>query len=70
MKKTLWSPEEEDILEKLAKRGFSSSEIAVVLKSRTITGIDNKAHRMKLPLGSGEPEIDQTAFQQLMKRRK
>jgi hypothetical protein len=64
-----WSPEEEDILKKLATRGCVVTEIQAVLKSRSFDAINNKAHKMGLSLGGRKPEIDQAAFQQLMKRR-
>jgi hypothetical protein len=56
-------------LKKLATRGCVVTEIQAVLKSRSFDAINNKAHKMGLSLGGRKPEIDQAAFQQLMKRR-
>lgn len=67
MNKVPWSPEEEDVLKKLATRGCVVTEIQAVLKSRSFDAIHNKAHKMGLSLAGRTPEIDFDAFKNLMK---
>lgn len=61
-----WTPEEEDILSKMAKAGCNAFDILKVLKSRSINGITSKASTLGLSLAGGKPDIDMDAFKRLM----
>lgn len=60
-----WSKKEKDVLIKMATRGCTSQEIAKVLKSRTINGIQCKAHELGYSLDGPDPKIDFEAYTEI-----
>ena len=64
-----YTQEEMDILKKMVNAGLTPEDCARVLKSRTVTGIEDKAGRMGLKWKYLESEIDMDEFKRLMGRK-
>jgi hypothetical protein len=62
-----YTPEEVDILTKMVNAGCTPEQCAKVLKSRTVTGIEDKAGRLGMKWKYLNPEIDMDEFKRLMK---
>jgi hypothetical protein len=67
-----WTKEEENILKKMAQKGCSDSEIALVLRRRTKNGVRVKRAALNLQQYRYLPaaEIDMAAFNLYMKEKK
>lgn len=61
----LWMPKEVELIKTMLDAGKAPEEIALVLKSRSITSIRNKAAREGFKLVT-EPDIDMAAFKKIM----
>lgn len=62
-----WTPNEEEILRKMAAAKKTIDEIGAVLKSRSRPGIKSKAQNIGIDLLAYQsPEIDEEAFKRLM----
>lgn len=62
-----WTPQELEILKKMAEAGKTAKEIKKVLVTRSMGGITNKASSVGLSLAGLEPTINFEAYKEMMK---
>jgi len=61
-----YSKEEERLLKDMVNAGLTPEDCAKVLKSRTVTGIEDKVGRLGLKWKYLDAEIDMAEFKRLM----
>lgn len=64
-----WTDKEKDVLKKMAEKGLTSKDVALVLKSRSAHGIHCQAAVLGLSLFPKEVSIDMELFNKIMKGR-
>jgi dihydrodipicolinate synthase/N-acetylneuraminate lyase len=61
-----WTPEEDNLLEQMAKARIRPEEMAKVFKCRTVVGIKTRLDKMNLT-SHYHAEVDMEEFKRLMK---